>query len=89
MPALATHVGWLIALCAASVAVATVAPGVAGVAHVLGTAVGLVLLAEFVAGVAWLASRLARRELSERAQLTWLVAAWAVLAALLLGSRSW
>jgi hypothetical protein len=89
MPALATHVGWLLALCAASVAVAAVAPGVDGWANVAGMAIGLVLLAEFVAGVAWLASRLVRRELSERAQMRWLVGAWGVLAALVVWGRPW
>lgn len=89
MPALATHVGWLLALCAASVAVAVVAPDVDGLAATAGMAVGLVLLAEFVAGVAWLASRLARRELTERAQMAWLAASWAVFAALVLWGRPW
>lgn len=62
MPALATHVRWLLALCAASVVVAR---------------------------VAWLASRLVRHELSERAQMAWLVGAWAVVAAFVVWGRPW
>lgn len=89
MPALATHVRWVLALCAAGAVAATLAVGVDGWAATLGTALGLVLLAEFVAGVAWLASRAVRREMSEPAQMRRLVGAWRRWAALVVWGHPW